>query len=47
MRQVLDGESDRGRVLARFVSDLSDEDERLLRSLFAQHVTESDTDKAG
>lgn len=33
MRQVLDGEPDRHRVLARFVSDLNDEDERLLRSL--------------
>jgi predicted transcriptional regulator len=47
MRQVLDGESDRGRVLARFVSDLSDEDERLLRSLLAKDTTESDPDKAG
>jgi predicted transcriptional regulator len=36
MRQVLDAESDRSRVLARFVSDLSDEDERLLRTLLAQ-----------
>jgi predicted transcriptional regulator len=47
MRQVLDGESDRGRVLARFVSDLSDEDERLLRSLLDQHPAESDPDTAG
>jgi predicted transcriptional regulator len=36
MRQVLDGEPDRGRVLARFVSDLTDDDERLLRSLLRQ-----------
>jgi predicted transcriptional regulator len=36
MRQVLDSESDRQRVLARFVSDLSDEDERLLRTLLRQ-----------
>jgi predicted transcriptional regulator len=47
MRQVLDAESDRRRVLARFVSDLSDEDERLLRSLLAQESAESDTDQAG
>ncbi|HJP74171.1 MAG TPA: BlaI/MecI/CopY family transcriptional regulator [Pseudonocardiaceae bacterium] len=47
MRQVLDAESDRGRVLARFVSDLSDEDERLLRSLLTQHTAESDPDQAG
>ena len=47
MRQVLDAESDRGRVLARFVSDLSDEDEHLLRSLLAKDTSESDTDKAG
>lgn len=33
MRQVLDGEADRQQVLARFVSDLSDEDERVLRRL--------------
>ncbi|WTW92105.1 BlaI/MecI/CopY family transcriptional regulator [Streptomycetaceae bacterium NBC_01309] len=31
MRQVLDRESDRAAVLASFVSDLSDEDERTLR----------------
>jgi predicted transcriptional regulator len=47
MRQVLDGETDRGRVLARFVSDLSDEDERLLRSLLAQNPAEPDTDQTG
>ncbi|MCF2533680.1 BlaI/MecI/CopY family transcriptional regulator [Yinghuangia soli] len=33
MRQVLDRESDRAAVLASFVSDLSDEDERTLRDL--------------
>lgn len=33
MRRVLDSESDRRTVLARFVSDLSPTDERLLRAL--------------
>jgi predicted transcriptional regulator len=33
MRQVLDAEENRQQVLARFVSDLSDEDERVLRTL--------------
>lgn len=33
MRQVLDGEANRQQVLAWFVSDLSDEDERVLRRL--------------
>jgi predicted transcriptional regulator len=33
MRQVLDAESNRQQVLARFVSDLSDEDELVLRRL--------------
>lgn len=33
MRQVLDAETNRRQVLARFVSDLSDEDELMLRSL--------------
>lgn len=47
MRQVLDAETDRSRVLARFVSDLSDEDERLLRALLAQPAPESDTDQDG
>jgi predicted transcriptional regulator len=36
MRQVLDAEADRGRVLARFVSDLSDSDEQLLRALLSE-----------
>lgn len=35
MRQVLDSERDRQEVLSRFVSDLSESDERLLRSLLA------------
>jgi predicted transcriptional regulator len=35
MRQVLDAEANRQQVLARFVSDLSDEDERVLRRLLA------------
>jgi predicted transcriptional regulator len=38
MRKVLDAESDRGKVLARFVSDLSDSDERLLRILLRQEA---------
>jgi predicted transcriptional regulator len=33
MRQELDADTDRQAVLSRFVSDLSDEDERLLRGL--------------
>jgi predicted transcriptional regulator len=33
MRQVLDAGPDRDSVLARFVSDLSDHDERVLRAL--------------
>lgn len=36
MRRVLEAESDRGRVLAQFVSDLSDSDEQLLRALLWQ-----------
>ncbi|WP_436789692.1 BlaI/MecI/CopY family transcriptional regulator [Yinghuangia sp. YIM S10712] len=37
MRQVLDQENDRAAVLASFVSDLSDEDERTLRELLRRH----------
>lgn len=33
MRQVLEAERDREQVLARFVADLSDEDERMIRVL--------------
>jgi hypothetical protein len=41
MRQVLDAEANRHQVLARFVSDLSHEDERVLRKLLAdQHGDE-------
>ncbi|UNS95540.1 BlaI/MecI/CopY family transcriptional regulator [Streptomyces tubbatahanensis] len=36
MRQVLDSESDRGTVLTRFVTGLTDDDEQLLRSLLTQ-----------
>lgn len=36
MRKVLEAESDRGRVLAQFVSNLSDSDEQLLRTLLWQ-----------
>ncbi|MGW7103850.1 BlaI/MecI/CopY family transcriptional regulator [Streptomyces sp. NPDC054838] len=35
MRQVLDARSDREAVLSRFVDDLSDDDEELLRKLLA------------
>ena len=37
MRMVLDGEADREQVIARFVSQLSEQDEDLLRSLLRQH----------
>ena len=36
MHQVMDGEADRGAVLARFVDSLSDGDERLLRDLLSE-----------
>jgi predicted transcriptional regulator len=36
MRQVLEGEQDRQRVLARFVADLSPEDERMVRELLRE-----------
>lgn len=39
MRRVLDSERDRRTVLARFVSDLSTADERLLRDLLAESAT--------
>jgi len=35
MRKVLDGRADRAGVLARFVADLSEEDEQLLISLLS------------
>jgi predicted transcriptional regulator len=38
MRQVLDAEANRQQVLARFVSDLSDEDERVLRRLLGSQA---------
>lgn len=37
MRRVLEGESDRGAVLASFLTALSPGDEELLRGLLAQH----------
>lgn len=43
MRRVLDGERDRGAVLSRFVSALSTEDERLLRTLLEQVGEETDS----
>jgi predicted transcriptional regulator len=39
MRTELDREQDRSTVLARFVSDLSDDDERLLRELLGDGPT--------
>jgi predicted transcriptional regulator len=39
MRQVLDAEENRQQVLARFVSDLSGEDEQLLRTLLQHNHT--------
>lgn len=41
MRRVLDGRDDRAEVLSRFVSDLDDRDEDVLRRLLAEH---DDTD---
>lgn len=46
MRQVLDAESNRRQVLARFVSDLSEEDEQVLLSLLhdrGRHATAENT----
>lgn len=40
MRRVLDSESDRGAVLARFVTGLSSDDELLLRELLRHSVEE-------
>ena len=37
MRQVLDEHADRGAVLSRFVSELSGDDETMLRRLLAGH----------
>lgn len=37
MRSVLDSRGDRAGVLARFVSELSKDDERVLRQLLADH----------
>ena len=39
MARVLDGEADRGAVLARFVSGLSETDEELLRTMLGGRVT--------
>lgn len=43
MRQVLDAEENRQQVLARFVSDLSGEDERLLLELLRQQHGDDET----
>jgi predicted transcriptional regulator len=40
MSKVLDAEPDRHSVLARFVSNLSESDERLLRDLLSEHPSE-------
>ncbi|GGL64821.1 hypothetical protein GCM10010129_05470 [Streptomyces fumigatiscleroticus] len=42
MRKVLDGERDREAVLARFVTALGPEDERLLRELLGRTHTEGE-----
>ncbi|KPC91679.1 BlaI/MecI/CopY family transcriptional regulator [Streptomyces albus] len=46
MRQVLDGESDRDTVLTRFVSGLTDHDERLLRTLL-RHTADETPENGG
>lgn len=48
MRRVLEGESDRGAVLARFVTGLSSDDELLLRDLLGEAADTADgVDGAG
>ena len=47
MRRLLDAEPDRRMVLARFVTDLSGEDEQLLRELLGGAVTPSSPPPAG
>lgn len=42
MRQVLDTRRDRGAVLARFVSELSEKDESVLRSLLGTDAPDRD-----
>ncbi|MFC8506745.1 BlaI/MecI/CopY family transcriptional regulator [Streptomyces sp. NPDC057411] len=42
MRRVLDGESDREAVLARFVTGLSSQEEQLVRELLAQAEEEGE-----
>lgn len=46
MRRVLDSESDRGAVLARFVTGLSSDDELLLRDLLGDAAEAADTAEA-
>ncbi|MGW6915104.1 BlaI/MecI/CopY family transcriptional regulator [Kitasatospora sp. NPDC054939] len=46
MRQVLDGESDRGAVLTSFVSCLRSDDEALLRALLTEAAPEPDPDRS-
>ncbi|WTW99601.1 BlaI/MecI/CopY family transcriptional regulator [Streptomycetaceae bacterium NBC_01309] len=47
MRQVLDREDDRAAVLASFISDLSDEDERTLRDLLRREAREPEDGRGG
>lgn len=42
MRRVLDGRDDRAEVLSRFVSDLDEQDEDVLRRLLAAHDPDGD-----
>lgn len=42
MRRVLDSRGDRAGILARFVADLSHDDEATLRELLARHSTDPD-----
>lgn len=42
MRRVLESRGDRAGILARFVADLSEDDERLLRQLLADHERSAD-----
>jgi predicted transcriptional regulator len=45
MRRVLESREDRAGVLARFVADLSEEDERVLSGLLAGHVNVKPRDR--
>ena len=47
MRRVLDSRGDRAGVLARFVAELSQDDERVLRQLLADQEPRSPTTQGG